>query len=219
MIEEFVEKYRREILKTLLCLAIIGILGLIIGGSFRFLSPPLPVQADVTTTIGVTAVVEAWLDFVATPTSVTLQPALVLADGTLNVGSSTAIDLQVGTNSIEGWNVKIRGENAGLFSPTATHTISTVSGTSTIATGTEAYGANATSTLSGVSIGSYYDYYGTDTVGEIASSTDHTLAQKDSPNSTQSVVNMKIKATAAATTPPANNYGDTITLTASTGLP
>lgn len=205
-------RLRTELIATIVFLAMVLIANFWGGGSL----PKIEAQES-TSTVAITAIVEAWLDFSVTPTSTTLQPPLVQADGTLNVASSTDIVLTLGTNAPNGWGITIKGQNAGLYSSNRGHLIPTVVGTSTIATGTEAYGANATSTSAGVVIGNYYDYYGTNTVGEIAT-TSRNLASKSSPNSTRSVANMKVKATAAETTPPGNDYSDTITLTATANL-
>lgn len=216
--EEFILKHRKEILVLLFGL----IFAVLINFWGEKVSLPGFVQKveaqETTTTVVITAIVEAWLDFQATPTQVTLQPPLVMADGTLNIGSSTDIQLSLGTNAPAGWSISIRGQNNGLYSSSRAHLIPTVTGTSTLATGTEAYGANATSTMSGVTIGPYYDYYGTDTVGEISSSTSRTLGSKNSPNSFNPVANLKIKATASQTTPPGNDYSDTVILTATASL-
>lgn len=211
--EEFVLKFRKEIIAAIIFFGVVLIINLFGGETFQKVS-----AQEATTTIGVTAVVEAWLDFSVSPTSTTLQPPLVQADGTLNVGSSTDITLTLGTNAANGWGVTIKGDKGGLYSTARSHLIPSVTGTSTLATGTEAYGANATSTLSGVMIGDYYNYYDTNTVGEIVTSTSNNLASRGSPNTTQSVVNMKVKATASATTPPGNDYSDTIYLTATVNL-
>ena len=198
-----------------LFLPIVGgiILGLIGIGTIKIFAPE-DVRADATSTVGVTATVESWLTFSVSPTSVSLSPALVDSTGTPHIGSSTVITLTLGTNNTGGWSISIQGANNGLYSTNASYLISTVSGTSTLSAGTDGYGANATATYAGVSIGNYYDYYGSDTVGEIASSTSHTLASKNSPNSQEDVVDMKIKAAAQVTTPSATDYSDTITLTA-----
>jgi hypothetical protein len=157
---------------------------------------------------------------------VTLTPSLVDAAGTAHIASSTNIDLQVGTNSTGGWNVTIQGKYGGLCHSSATGTscsdptnnlIASVAtgGTTALSAGTDGYGANATNTLSGVTIGTYYANWNTDTVGAIASSTSQTLASKTSANSAQSVAYLKIKA-ASETTQKSGSYYDTITLTATT---
>ena len=203
-------KFRKLILLIIGGLAILVLIGTVGVELFT----PKEVSADATSTVGVTATVESWLTFQVSTTSVSLTPALVDSTGTPHIGSSTAITLTLGTNNTNGWSITIQGANGGLYSNTASHLISTVSGTSTLSAGTDGYGANATATYSGVTIGNYYDYWGTDTVGEIASSTSHTLASKSDPNVQTDVVDMKIKAAAEATTPAANDYSDTITLTA-----
>jgi len=203
-------KFRKLILLIIGGLAILVLIGTVGVELFT----PKEVSADATSTVGVTATVESWLTFQVSTTSVSLTPALVDSTGATHIGSSTAITLTLGTNNTNGWSITIQGANGGLYSNTASHLISTVSGTSTLSAGTDGYGANATATYSGVTIGNYYDYWGTDTVGEIASSTSYTLASRDSPNAEADVADMKIKAAAQATTPAANDYSDTITLTA-----
>lgn len=209
--EEFVLKNRKRLIAVLAFLTA----ALLLGTSFAPIFFSETIQAQENEDITVTAVVEAWLDFQVSTTTLNITPSLVQADGTLNVGSTSDLDLSVGTNSPTGWQVEIRGANNGLYSTARDHTIGSVTATSTIATGTEAYGANATS--SNATIGSYYDYYGTDTVGEIRG-VDRSLASKNTPNTLESVADMQVKATASETTPPGTDYEDTITLTASAVL-
>lgn len=211
--EEIFLRFRKEIILGLILLGVIL--------SFNFVKVPLSQKVNAqqsTTTVGITAIVEAWLVFSVTPTSAFLSPPLVQADGTLNIGSSTEIVLNLGTNATNGWGITIKGQNGGLYSTSTGELIPTVSGTSTLVAGTDGYGANATSTLAGVTIGNYYNYYDTNTVGEIVTSTSRTLASKSTSNSTQSVAKMKVKAATTAERRPAANYSDTIVLTATANL-
>lgn len=206
-------KYRKRLIAALACLVITVLL----GASFSPIFFSQIIQAQEDEDITVSAVVEAWIDFQVSTTTLAITPALVQADGTINIGETPDLNISVGTNSPNGWLVQIRGANNGLYSSTSAHTIPSVTTTSTMATGTEAYGANATNTTTTVAIGSYYDYYGTDTVGEIRG-TDRDLASKNTPNPLSSAANMKVKATAAITTPPGSDYEDEVTLTASAVL-
>lgn len=219
MIEEFLLSKRKIIISLFLVLGILLLMFLFFGRTIFFLETQVKAQTSTSSDVTVTAIVQPWLDFEISSTTMAMSPALVQADGTINIGSTGNLGLSLGTNNVVGWQVRIQGANGGLYSPTATYTIPSVSATSTLATGTEAYGANATSTMSGANIGSYYDYYGTDTVGKIASTTDELLVSKSTANAKVSVANLQIKATASALTPPANDYSDTVTLTASTLLP
>lgn len=214
------EKILRERKRVFLFLA--GLIIFFCLVSFVWKSLPANAQNESTTTEAVTvrATVQAWIDFDVSTSSLDMTPPLVQADGTLNIGSTPDLDLSVGTNAPLGWQIRIKGQNGGLYSSSATYTIPSVSGTSTLATGTEAYGANATSATSTVTIGSYYNYYGTNppVVGEIQTS-DNVLASKTSKNPKVLVAKMQVKATASPSTPPGNDYQDVITLTAAGLLP
>lgn len=203
-LERILLKFRKVILSLLSLFLVISL----VGGVFIFKAKAQSQGRD----IGVTATVEAWLTFTVSTTTVSLTPPLVQSDGSLNIGTSPDIILNIGTNAYGGWQVRIKGANGGLKRTNPDYTIPTVNATGTVATGTEAYGANADDLVSGVTIGEYYDYYGTNTVGQI-STQDSSLASKTSPNSPTDVVKMMIKASARDTTPP-GNYSDTITLTA-----
>lgn len=206
-------KHRQIILKALTCLVLTAVISACLGPISLFRTAEAQEQEDVV----VTATIESWLDFSVSPTSTAIAPALVGVDGSVAIGSTGDIDLQVGTNNPLGWNVTIRGTNAGLYSTTSDHTITTVSSTSTLVAGTDGYGANATSTLGGATIDGLYNYYGSNTVGEIATTSASTLVDKSSANGMGSVANMQVRAAATSTTPAANDYSDTITLTASGG--
>lgn len=189
----------------------IGIVLTIAGffGMLGMISLPSPASAATTATVGVTATVQAWLAIEVSPTSVTLSPDLVDAAGDAHIGSSTQnVGISVGTNNSSGWSVTIEGLNNGLAS--STNLIASVTGSSTLAAGTDGYGANATNSITGVTIADYYKYWGTTDVGQIATSTN--LASKTNPQSLQQVALMKVYA-AATSTKPSGSYQDTITLT------
>jgi len=198
-----------------LTLAIAGILA--ISGMIAL---PNPAEAA-TATVGVTATVQEWLTFSVNPTSVTLTPDLVDTAGNTAVGSSAAVTLTLGTNSPDGWSIDARGATAaatclqgGLVS--GSYEICQPSATSTLAAGTDGYGANATDTLTGVTIAANYAYWGTNTVGEL-NNTDNDFASKTSSNASSDVASMKVLTASDALQDP-GSYTDTITLTAIASL-
>ena len=198
-----------------LTLAIAGILA--ISGMIALLNP----AEAATATVGVTATVQEWLTFSVNPTSVTLTPDLVDTAGNTAVGSSAAVTLTLGTNSPDGWSIDARGATAvatctqgGLVS--GSYKICQPSATSTLAAGTDGYGANASTTLTGVTIAANYDYWGTNTVGEL-NDADSDFASKTSSNASSDVASMKVLAASDALQE-AGSYTDTITLTAIASL-
>ena len=196
-----------------LTLAIVGVL--IMSG--MAVSPGSVLAATSTATVTVTATVEPWINIGVSTTSVALTPSLVDSLGNTYVGSSTVIDVNVGTNNSTGWTVNIKGTNNGLYKSAApTSTIASVTGTSTITAGNDGYGANATSVLAGTTVGSYYNYWATTTVGEIKTG-GQTFATTSAPNALQNVVDMKVYATATSTKP-SGSYSDDIILTATTNI-
>lgn len=170
--------------------------------------------ATATQTVSVTATVQSWLLFSVSPTSTALSPDLVNTSGGTAIGSSTNITLMGGTNDAGGWSITIRGANGGLATSTFDLIESVATGTSastTLTAGTDGYGANATTVLSGASIGAPYNNWGTAKVGAIASTTSQTLVNGPVTAST-TLATMKIYAAANADQP-AGTYGDTVTLT------
>lgn len=171
--------------------------------------------ANATGNVSVTATVQSWLVFSVTPTSAALSPNLVDTSGNASVASSTSITMNGGTNDASGWSITIAGTNAGLSTSTFDLIESVATGASastTLVAGTDGYGANATTTLAGASIGSPYDNWGSAKVGAIASSTAQTIVSKGTANSSTTLATMKIYA-AADTAQPAGTYGDTVVLT------
>lgn len=169
-------------------------------------------QADLPEDVAIAAIVETWLYLAISPLTVDIEPALIGPDGTLNIGTSPDIIFTIGTNSPNGWYVEMKGENNGLRSESMDLTIDSVNATSTLLAGTDGYGANATATLVGVLLGELYDYYDTDTVGEIINDY-KLLASNTGANPLTDVVKMQIKAAASITTPAAADYSDIIFIT------
>ena len=186
-----------------LFLAIVGML--MISGTIGL---PNPASAA-TETVIVTATVVESLSISVSPTTTALSPDLVDIGGGTSIGSSTDIEIVVSTNNGGGYNLTIEGANNGLA--TSTFLIASVSATGTIVAGTDGYGANATSVQA--TVDPDYDYWGTDDVGQIATST--ALSSYGNPV-TNSTTTMKIEAAASAAKE-AGTYEDTITLTATGG--
>ena len=193
-----------------LVLATVGMVAL----NKSFISPDTASAAEDTATVEVTATVQPYLQFSVSPTSVTLSPDLVDTAGNTHIGSSTNISLILGTSASGGWSITIKGANGGLATSTY-DLIETVSGSSTLSAGTDGYGANATGSIAGVTIGDEYKYWGTVDVGEIPSSTSNTLASKSTSNASTTVALMKIYAACDAGQE-VGTYADTVTLTATT---
>lgn len=186
-----------------------------IAGMSGMVAIPNFASAATTATVGVTATVESWLTITVNPSSVTLSPSLVDTAGTTRIGSSTSnVAIDVGTNSSNGWNIGIKGANNALIYG-ATGTIASVTASSTLNAGADGYGANATNSLAGVTIGPYYKHWATTDVGEIKTG-GQTLASKTTLQAAQTVATMKVYA-AATSTKPSGSYTDTITLTVTSG--
>lgn len=186
-----------------LFLAIVGML--MISGTIGLINP----ASAATETVIVTATVQESLSISVSPTSTALSPDLVDLGGSTYIGSSADISIVVSTNNSGGYNLTIEGANNGLA--TSSYLIASVTATGTIAAGTDGYGANATSVQA--TITANYDYWGTNIVGQIATSS--ALSSYSSPV-TNSTTTIKVEA-AADSLQEAGTYEDTITLTATGG--
>ena len=173
------------------------------------------VSAATSTDITVSATVQEWLTLGVSTSSVGLTPDLVDAAGNTAIGTSTAINITVGTNNGSGWHLDLSSANGALKAP-ASYYIYTCDTTSTISAGTDMYGVNATTSDPDVDIKDYYDYWGQNIVGT-ASTTPQTLADKNTPNTSTTVATMEIKA-ACDSAQPAGTYTDTLTITATGGV-
>jgi hypothetical protein len=170
--------------------------------------------ATATSSVQITANVQAWLSFAVSPTSTTLTPDLVNTAGAVFIGSSSAdVVLTLGTNATGGYSVSMKGTNGGLKSGTS-YLISTTgtSSSSTISAGTNNYGAQGSST--GATVNPIYNYWNGLYVGSIASSTSNVFTSYTGQTASQ-VTWLNVVA-AAASTQPAGSYTDTIILTAVT---
>lgn len=160
----------------------------------------------------IAAIVQPWLYFEISTTTLTLSPDLVTPEGYFNIAETDDIILKVATNNEGGWQIKIKGKNGGLKSLATGYLLASVSGTSTLVVKKEGFGAQATSTLSGVLINPIYDYYGTNIVGEI-SKENKVLAWKLSRNPLAEVAKVKIKASASVMTPAGLDYQEQLIFT------
>lgn len=200
---------------SLIGIAVAGLILAMIGLMTRsFILPKVSADTSSTTAVNVSATVSEWLAFSISTSTVQLTPDLVDIAGGTHIGSSTAIDLSIGTNASNGWSTTIKGANSGLVS--GSNSIASTNSTSTLVAGTDGYGVNATSTLSGVTVGKYYDYWNTNTVGGVTS-TEQTLVSKATSNDTTPVAEIKIMAACDKLQPP-GTYSDTITLTTTSRL-
>lgn len=219
--EQFLLQNRSSVLfiAGITALAVISAIGV------QFVAPKLALaQDDVTEDVVVTATVEGYLAMTVTPTTTSLTPALVQSDGTENIGTSDTLNIDVSTNVASGYSLTIHGLNGGLDSAGATHTISTVTSTTTATTlvaGTEGYGTQVSTVDSGTVETPYDSTSGaSENVGPIFAGSGNaelvlsTASAGDNHSST-----MLIKAAANKTsTPPATDYTDTATLTATVSL-
>ena len=193
-----------------LCLVIVAMVGIY---QRMPMAPVNYVSAATDTDITVSATVQEWITLGVSTSSVGLTPNLVDTAGNTAIGTSTAINITVGTNNGGGWHLDLSSLNGALA--TSTYNISTCDVTSTIAAGTDMYGVNATTSYAGVDIKGYYDYWGQNIVGT-ASTTAQELAHKTDSNASTTVATMKIMAACDADQE-AGTYTDTLTITATGG--
>lgn len=179
---------------------------------FLFFSQKSFAQLEIPKDIFIAATVQPWLYLEVFPLDLTLSPDLVSPEGVFNIGETQDVSFFVGTSNPSGWEIKMRGKNNGLKNLATGYVISSVFSSSTLVAGKDGYGAQATSTLAGVEINPIYDYYGTNTVGEVIKDY-RMLAKKESPNSTQEVLKMKIKASASIFAPASLEYSDEVEFT------
>ena len=161
--------------------------------------------------ITVTATVQEYLSFTSSATSTTLSPDLVDSSGVTHIASSSEITLTINTSSADGYSVTVNGAGNGLDS--GGNYIYTSSATATVAAGTDAFGIQATTTTSGLTIDSNFAWPFSGTIiGSASSSTPVMLASETSPGANQTFTIRFLAASDAAQ--PSGSYTDTIVLTA-----
>jgi len=169
-----------------------------------------------TVTINVSAEVKEWLTFGASTTNASMTPDLVNTAGATAVASSSAINLSLGTNTSQ-WSLTIRGTNNGLSRVGGGASISSVadSATATVSAGVDNYGANATTSYSGVTVGTYYASWGNTVVGALRTG-GQVLASRNGGHSYANVATIRMYAACDAAQL-AGTYTDTVTITATAG--
>lgn len=161
--------------------------------------------------ITVTATVQEYLLFTSSATSTTLSPDLIDSNGNTNIASSSNITLTLNTSSADGYSVTVNGAGNGLAS--STNYIYTSEATTTVVAGTDAFGLQATTTTSDLTINSSFVWPFTgNIIGSASSSVATQLVSKTSPGSNQTFIIRFLAASDAAQ--PAGSYQETITLTA-----
>ena len=136
-----------------------------IVGMYTMVALPSSVSAA-TETITVGATISEWLSFSVSTNTATISPALVDSGGTEAIGTSNTITLTAGTNDAAGYTITIMSQsNAGLCHSAGCGTHNINSGTSTLAAGTDGYGAQATSTDADVTVDTAFDKTGNDVGG------------------------------------------------------
>ena len=194
-----------------LTLAIIGMLVM----SGLLVLPNTASAVTTTQTVTVSATVQPWLTFTVSTSSVQLLPDLVDTAGATHIASSTAITMTVGSNA-DSYTMYIKDLNAGIKEGGGV-LIPSVAVTSTLTEGSDNdnYGAQATTTLSEVTIQSLYNSWGTETVGRVTT-TDDTLFIDTGTPATDRTADLKLKAECDSLQKAAT-YSDTVTLSAVSG--
>lgn len=179
--------------------------------------PNLVSAATDTDQVLVTATIEPGIA-VNIVTSTLPLGVLVTSAGESQIGSAST-SVEVGTNDPNGWQVTIEGvgngtSTGGLFSTTRGWLIQTAT---SVAVGVDGYGAQATTTEGDVTIDVAYDLTG-NTVGLIPYGSSPEIATGDARELNHAFT-LTVKASAQTDTPDADDYQDTITLTATVALP
>ena len=170
----------------------------------------LPTFADASETVSVTATIQEWVSFAVSPTTTNLGN-LVTSVGGLAIGSATS-GLTISSNNSAGYSVTIQGANGGLSGSNGGLIATPASGATTTCTtadpGTDAYGAQATSTT--LAISSPFNVTG-NVVGSVAASSQPLLSSAYSTSSQTATLTIKASANKYDKD---GTYSDTLTLTA-----
>jgi hypothetical protein len=175
----------------------------------------LPNFANASETVSVSATIEEWVSFAVSPTTTDLG-TLVDASGNVSIGSATS-SLTLSSNSSDGYSVTIEGTNGGLNGSNggtiATPAAAATTTCSAAGDGTDAYGAQATSTT--LTILSPFNVSG-DVVGSVAASSQNLLSSAYSTSSQSAILTVKASANKFDKN---GAYTDTLTLTALPSVP
>lgn len=170
--------------------------------------------------VAISVTVQEWLTFSLSTSSVTLLPDLVDSSGNTNIASSSVIDMNLGTNSADGWSISATSTNGALVSAGNSIDSPAAGNTTTTATGTDAYGINATTTYSTINIPALYAEATLDSnvVGSV-DTTSQTFATSSAKfSSGTNVIDTRIRASCDAAQP-SGTYQDTIYFTAISSIP
>ena len=171
-------------------------------------------NADATSSVSVTATISEWLSISLSTTTANLG-TLVDTSGNVSIGSATS-DLTLSSNSDNGYSVTIQGANGGLKNGATSSIATAASGATSTCTstspGADAYGAQASSTMT---VSSPFNVTG-NTVGSVASTTAQKLVSSVYSASAQTAT-LTVKASANKFDKN-GVYTDTLTLTL-TGTP
>jgi hypothetical protein len=169
---------------------------------------PGSAEAD---SVSVTATISEWMSIAETTTTLSLG-TLVNGSGVLTLGSATT-GITLSSNSDNGFSVTLQGANGSLKNGATSSIPTAASGTTSACditgNGTNAYGAQATSTT--LTVSPPFNVTG-NTVGSVASTTSQKLVSSGYATSTKTVT-LTIQASANKYDQ-AGTYLDTLTLTA-----
>ena len=205
--EKLILKYRKKINGTIISLLVLALIAGPVGlGVFA--------QEEEEDTVTVTATVEAWLDINIVEEALELDPDLVEADGTTNVGVAST-EIELGTSN-PGWTMQIEGTNEGLEQDVGVDPflIGSVTERTELIAGDVGYGASMIGVVGGTTVPDAYVDEG-DHVGPILGDAANILT-RDEANEMEVVGELFIRAAASDITP-AGDYEDSVIITASTG--
>ncbi len=204
--EKLILKYRKKINGTIISLLVLALIAGPVGlGVFA--------QEEEEDTVTVTATVEAWLDINIVEEALELDPDLVEADGTTNVGVAST-EIELGTSN-PGWTMQIEGTNEGLEQDVEEDPflIDSVTERTELIAGDVGYGASMIG-VGGTTVPDAYVDEG-DHVGPILGDAANILTSEEA-NEFETVGELFIRAAASDITP-AGDYEDSVIITAFTG--
>ena len=211
--EEIILKYRKTIIKTLA----LGLVVAVMAGPIGLFGVVFAQEQNNEDTVEVTATVEAWAELIIDETELTLDPDLIQADGTANVGIASTT-FQVGTSNVDGWNLQMQGANNGLLHAEEGNDalIGTVTEREGLVAGDAGYGVNLEAILGTVEEDYEYDGEDENTVGPV-NDTATTIMSHNEAHDTEEAGTFHVRA-AADSTQEQGDYEDSITLTATTDI-
>jgi hypothetical protein len=160
--------------------------------------------------VSVTATISEWISIAETTTTLSLG-TLVNGSGVLTLGSATT-GITLSSNSDDGYSVTIQGANAGLKNGSTSTIATAASGATSTCNvsdpGTDAYGAQATST--NLTVSSPFNVTG-NTVGSLATSSQKLVSSVYSTSTKTATLTVQASANKYDRN---GTYTDTLTVTA-----